>query len=331
MSLLLEMLIARCPEHTTVLDVAPTEGFAALLRRLSGDRYLSIDFDPEADGRVVDAQASITDLPIRSGTVGILHCSHVLEHVPDDARAFAELGRVLSPEGVALIQVPRRPDSPTDEDPSASVEDRIKRFGQADHVRYYGYDFEDRLRAAGLHVATFRYSWVLGGRALKIVGAAKDEEVWVVTTGVDPLAFVDGDAVFNSFARALINAEATQVMGADRLHELEARVEMAEAEAAEWKSHYEWLRSRPFVVFGTRASQAIKRLVPRRYGPGETWKVPSVWTPLRLTPRSDVAQLPWFPTRIWDPLYDHHRYQHLRLCVASPSDRPPVRQHLDQS
>jgi SAM-dependent methyltransferase len=264
MSLLLEVMVDRCPEHTIVLDVAPTEGFAATLRRLSGSRYLSIDFDPTADGRVVDAHASITDLPTRDGSVGFLLCSHVLEHVPDDAKAMAEIGRVLSPEGVALIQVPRRPDSPTDEDPSAPVEDRIRRFGQADHVRYYGYDFEDRLRAAGLRVSTFRYSWVLPGRALKMVGAANDEEVWVATTGVDPLEFLDGDAVFDSFGRALVNAEASQAMGADRLHELETRVEMAEAEAAEWKSHYEWLRSRPFVMFGTRASHALKRLVPRR-------------------------------------------------------------------
>jgi hypothetical protein len=41
----------------------------------------------------------------------------------------------------------------TDEDPTViSDEERIIRFGQADHVRYYGLDFSKRLKKAGFHV-----------------------------------------------------------------------------------------------------------------------------------------------------------------------------------
>ncbi len=54
-----------------------------------------------------------------------------------------EIARVLAPTGVGLVQVPFRPGTVLDEDPSAPVEERVRRFGQADHVRYYGDDFED--------------------------------------------------------------------------------------------------------------------------------------------------------------------------------------------
>ena len=81
-------------------------------------------------------------------------CSHVLEHVPADAKAMSELFRVLRPGGVAIIQVPYADDcAETDEDPSVTDPlERERRFGQFDHVRIYGRDFADRLRRAGFVV-----------------------------------------------------------------------------------------------------------------------------------------------------------------------------------
>jgi SAM-dependent methyltransferase len=78
----------------------------------------------------------------------------VLEHVPDDRRAMRELHRILAPGGWAVLQTPVRSKlTRTDEDPSVTdPAERIRRFGQADHVRVYGADFEDRLRDAGFAV-----------------------------------------------------------------------------------------------------------------------------------------------------------------------------------
>ena len=111
--------------------------------------YVGMDFDPGADSRIVNVQASLTQLPLPDASVGLMICFHVLEHIPDDAAAMAEIGRVLAPGGIAVVQVPRREGVPTDEDPDAPPEERLRRFGQRDHVRFYGDDFEDRLRAAG--------------------------------------------------------------------------------------------------------------------------------------------------------------------------------------
>ncbi len=84
----------------------------------------------------------------------LILCSHVLEHVPDDRTAMKELFRVLAPGGMAILMVPIALErATTDEDPSViDPHERIKRFGQFDHVRLYGRDYVDRLRAAGFEV-----------------------------------------------------------------------------------------------------------------------------------------------------------------------------------
>src|SRR5688572_23883978 len=102
-------------------------------------------------GRGVDVHADITRLPFATGTFDAVICSHVLEHVPDDARAMRELFRVLKRGGEALIQVPlNRANRFTDESPDETDPlERERRFGQFDHVRRYGSDIVDRLIAAG--------------------------------------------------------------------------------------------------------------------------------------------------------------------------------------
>ena len=95
---------------------------------------------------------------IGDGQVDLLVCSHVLEHVPDDRRAMAEIGRVLSPSGVGVLLVPiSLVVDGVDEDPSVvAPADRLARFGQDDHVRTYGAaGFVERLGSAGLAVESF--------------------------------------------------------------------------------------------------------------------------------------------------------------------------------
>jgi hypothetical protein len=63
------------------------------------------------------------------------------------------LRRVLADGGLALVLVPYRPTVTTYEDPSIrSPLGRMVAFGQQDHVRIYGLDLPERLRAAGFEV-----------------------------------------------------------------------------------------------------------------------------------------------------------------------------------
>jgi len=110
--------------------------------------YLSVDMDASRAMRA----ANLTRLPFPDEQYDAIVCNHVLEHVPDDRRAMAELYRVLKPGGWAALLVPMT-ETLTDEDPAASPEERKKRFGQEDHVRLYGRDYLDRLREAGFRVS----------------------------------------------------------------------------------------------------------------------------------------------------------------------------------
>lgn len=181
LALLLDSLAPTVTSAGLLLDIAPSRQTTTLFKsRLAPRHYVRMDFDPAADGREVDLQASLTDLPLRSAVADIVICYHVLEHIPDDAAAIRELHRVLSPGGVAFVQVPFHPDRPTDEDPSATVEERTRRFGQADHVRAYGRDFDDRLRAAGLGLVRITPRQVAGQEGVDRYRLRPEEAVWLV-------------------------------------------------------------------------------------------------------------------------------------------------------
>jgi SAM-dependent methyltransferase len=55
--------------------------------------------------------ADVCDLPIEDESVDVALSANLLEHVPDDAGALAELHRVLRPGGLAAIIVPASPGS----------------------------------------------------------------------------------------------------------------------------------------------------------------------------------------------------------------------------
>ena len=145
-----------------VLHVAPERGVERRLRAQPDITYTSTDLgDLEAT-----VQADLTDLPFADASFDLALCSHVLEHVVDDAAAMRELHRVLAPGGVAVLQHPidlARPvtyEDATITDPAA----REAAFLQRDHVRIYGQDFDERLRTAGFTVEVVDYEEHLTAR-----------------------------------------------------------------------------------------------------------------------------------------------------------------------
>jgi SAM-dependent methyltransferase len=88
-------LLHFAPEWTMRERLAP-------LARERGIRYLTADLDPTG----VDRQLDITGLDLPDNAFDAVMCSHVLEHVPDDAAAMRELRRVTAPGGWCLVMVP---------------------------------------------------------------------------------------------------------------------------------------------------------------------------------------------------------------------------------
>jgi len=139
-------------------DFGPSEPLAAFIRRLitsSGKdiHYRTADLLTEN----VDDRVDISDLQAyESEQFDFFICSHVLEHVPDDGKALAELHRILKRGGKGILMVPiiLRLDE-IDEDPEVKDEgERWRRFGQFDHVRLYSKrGFLERVQKAGFKVS----------------------------------------------------------------------------------------------------------------------------------------------------------------------------------
>jgi SAM-dependent methyltransferase len=135
-----------------LIEFAAGDALQHKLRRYPFLAYRSADISR----RNVDELVDLTAMDgYAAGSLDILLCSHVLEHIPDDRKAMREICRVLKPDGFAIILVPLVTGvEETHEDPGINTQAlRWKYFGMGDHVRQYGKrDFIDRLTAAGLKV-----------------------------------------------------------------------------------------------------------------------------------------------------------------------------------
>ena len=100
-----------------------------------------------ASARVVEGDA--LDLPFDDASFDAVVASEILEHIPEDDRAIAELARVVRPGGRVAVSVPRwLPEricwALSDEYPDVASE-------RGGHVRIYGrQQLVERLAAAGL-------------------------------------------------------------------------------------------------------------------------------------------------------------------------------------
>jgi SAM-dependent methyltransferase len=138
----LEKLVQR----KQVLHFAAESQFSAKFSALAAN-YKTADFLKTN----YDYQLDLSDMSmIADESIDLLIACDVLEHVPDHLKAIAEIHRVLSPEGCAIITVPQKDhlvetfEDPTIVDPQA----REEIFGQVDHVRVYGDDFPSFLEKA---------------------------------------------------------------------------------------------------------------------------------------------------------------------------------------
>lgn len=138
----------RASPDLRLLHFAPEACLEPRFRQLLGKGYVTADLlDPRAGLR-----ADITNLPFSEASFDLVYCSHVLEHVPDDGAAMRELHRVLVPDGLAVIMVPLAGEVTQEDLSIIDPVERTRRYGQADHVRYYGLDITDRLAQAGFAV-----------------------------------------------------------------------------------------------------------------------------------------------------------------------------------
>jgi SAM-dependent methyltransferase len=103
--------LRRLADPGLALDIGAAGGGNTRVLTAHGWRAVAIDYADSVAGvaraRGVPAmRADARELPVRSGTCGLLTAFDVLEHIDEDYLAAAEMARVLRPGAVALIAVP---------------------------------------------------------------------------------------------------------------------------------------------------------------------------------------------------------------------------------
>jgi len=160
-----------------VLHVAPEHGLQKVLGSQRNLEYVGADLNSP----LATVRMDLTQMPYGDNSFDVILCNHVLEHIGDDRKAMAELCRVLSPEGWAMVLVPldkNRSDTLEDSE-IRSRRERERYYLQSDHVRLYGRDFFDRLRKAGLAVTVDTYAASLDGETIRVFGINQQEELYI--------------------------------------------------------------------------------------------------------------------------------------------------------
>jgi len=116
------------------------------------------------------ARADFTTMPFRDGAFALVVCSHVLEHIRDDAAALRELARVTAPGGQVVTMVPTY--QPWNSRPTTEFGCANPHFD--DHWRMYGADFVDRIAATGMKVSTHDFSTIVAPQMLETYGIGPD-------------------------------------------------------------------------------------------------------------------------------------------------------------
>jgi len=159
----------------TVLHFAPEQAFYKRFRKLNNLDYTTTDLNSP----LADVKADICDLPFSDKSFDFILCNHVLEHIPDDTKAMNELYRILKPGGTAILQIPQELDRAESfqDDSITDPKERAKIFGQYDHVRVYGRDYFDKLRAVGFKVEEANYTSELSEAEIDKFRLAKGEVI----------------------------------------------------------------------------------------------------------------------------------------------------------
>jgi SAM-dependent methyltransferase len=134
----------------SLLHISPEWSLQRRLRPLVGTGYVTSELEPGRADLALDLRA----IALPNASFDAIVCSHVLEHIDEDAVAMRELHRVLRPRGWLIVMVPLdHGREHTFEDPSIQAPDERERaFWQHDHVRLYALDIVERLASAGFDV-----------------------------------------------------------------------------------------------------------------------------------------------------------------------------------
>lgn len=165
--------------HPTLLHIAPEVSLMRHFKRHYKGHTGYITADLESP--LADMHFDVQHIPMKDRSVDVVICNHLLEHVEDDAMALNELYRIMRPGGWGIMLVPEdRSRAVTFEDDTITdPKERTRLFGQYDHRRLYGRDYDDRLRRAGFEVERIAVEELLSNDERRLYATGSDDMVVV--------------------------------------------------------------------------------------------------------------------------------------------------------
>lgn len=166
-------------ESPRLLHIAPE---VSLMRHFkhhyhNSENYITADLESP----LADIHFDVQSIPMDNESVDVIICNHILEHVEDDRLAMTELYRILKRGGWGIMLVPEDRSRATtfEDDTITDAEERTRIFGQYDHRRIYGRDYDTRLMSAGFRVERIAYSEHLSPEQRQLYAIGNDDLIVV--------------------------------------------------------------------------------------------------------------------------------------------------------
>ena len=143
-----------------ILHFSPEKNIYRVIK--INNEVITADIEPlfyrNIDSNITNEDA--TCLSYANNSFDVVIGNHIMEHIPNDIKAMAEIYRVLKPGARAILQVPYSAIlSATIEEPEINdPQKQAALFGQKDHVRIYQLqNYLGRLQSCGFNVALIEY------------------------------------------------------------------------------------------------------------------------------------------------------------------------------
>lgn len=164
--------------EASVLHFAPERQIEKTLRNNEKLTYITADIEEGRADRVED----ITHISYPDGYFDYIICNHILEHIKDEKSALRELKRCIKETGKVIFSVPICWEIDTFEDDSiVSNEERLREYGQVDHVRLYGKDLKTRLENYGFHVELYQVANIISKGLIEEMRLISNDSIWILT------------------------------------------------------------------------------------------------------------------------------------------------------
>ena len=134
-----------------ILHFSASKSISQKINKSSHNSYITSDYEDEFEAI---KKYNIENIDEDKDTFDFIICYHILEHIENDESAMNELYRILKPNGECYIQTPFKKGNIFEDTSIVSPEERLKYFGQEDHVRIYSVDgLKKRLEKAKFKVS----------------------------------------------------------------------------------------------------------------------------------------------------------------------------------